>query len=218
MSRLYTGKYALRYNQRWRAYNERTLAEALTMIDLAALRTQATCTACPPRVLDVACGTGLLLKRLVELVPGIDIYGIDVSADMLLQARLALPKVSSTHFKQAQWGSGETVGLPYAPQTFDLITCTNTLHYLPDPIPALKGLHHLLAPTGSLVLEDYARRPLPFPWPLLEWLLRRIEGEYVRAYTLAEAQSLCVQAGFEVVASKAFVIDWLCHGWVLRLR
>ncbi len=218
MNRRYTGKYALRYNQRWRAYNERTLAEVLTMIDLAALRTHAASTGCQPRVLDVACGTGLLLKRLVELVPGIDIYGVDASADMLIQARLALPKVSSTHFQQAEWGSGETAGLPYAPQTFDLITCTNTLHYIPDPIPTLKGLRHLLVPTGSLVLEDYARRPPPFPWPLLEWLLRWIEGEYVRAYTLAEAQSLCVQAGFEVVASKAFVIDWLCHGWVLRLR
>ena len=218
MSRHYTGKSALHYNRRWRAYNERTLAEALTMIDLAALRIRAEHTGCRRRVLDVACGTGLLLKRLIELVPGIDIYGVDASADMLMQARLALPQVSSTHFQQARWGSGETAGLSYAPQTFELITCTNTLHYIADPIPALKGLHHLLVPTGSLVLEDYARRPPPFPWTLLEWLLRRIEGEYVRAYTLAEAQSLCVQAGFEVVASKAFVIDWLCHGWVLRLQ
>ena len=50
--------------------------------------------------------------------------------------------------------------------------------------------------------------------------LADVHHEYsmLRAYTLAEAQSLCVQAGFEVVASKAFVIDWLCHGWVLRLR
>ena len=69
-----------------------------------------------------------------------------------------------------------------------------------------------------MVLEDYARRPSPFPWTLMEWLLQKAEGAYVHAYTLSEAQSLCVQAGFEVVASKAFVIDWLCHGWVLRLR
>lgn len=218
MSRHYTGRYALRYNQRWRAYNARTLVEALTMIDLVSLRTHAERTGCRPRVLDVACGTGLLLKHLVELVPDIDIYGVDASADMLMQARLALPEVSSTHFLQALWGSGEIAGLPYPPQTFELITCTNALHYIPDPIPALKELHHLLVPAGSLVLEDYAWRPPPFPWKLLEWLLRRIEGEYVRAYTLAEAQSLCVQAGFEVVASKAFVIDWLCHGWVLRLQ
>src|SRR5438067_9447269 len=98
MGRLYTGEYALHYNQRWRTYNERTLAEVLTMIDLAALRTLVAYTECQPRMLDVACGTGLLLKRIVELVPGIDIYGVDASADMLMQARLALPKVSSTHF------------------------------------------------------------------------------------------------------------------------
>ncbi len=67
MSRRYTGKYAWRYNQRWRTYNERTLAEVLTMIDLAALRTHTACAGWQPRLLDVACGTGLLLKRLIGL-------------------------------------------------------------------------------------------------------------------------------------------------------
>jgi SAM-dependent methyltransferase len=218
MSRYYRGKHALHYNQRWRTYSERTLAEALAMIDLPALCTGGKRSGRRLRVLDVACGTGLLLKRLIELMPDIDVYGIDASADMLKQARLALPKVPSTHFKQAQWGSVETAGLPYAPETFDLITCTNALHYIPDPVVALRGLRHLLAPGGTAILEDYARRPPPFPWTLWEWLLRRIEGGYTRACTLAEAQSLCVQAGFEVVASKAFVIDWLWHGWALRLR
>ena len=37
----------------------------------------------PPRVLDVACGTGILLSQLLGLLPDLEAYGIDASADML---------------------------------------------------------------------------------------------------------------------------------------
>jgi ubiquinone/menaquinone biosynthesis C-methylase UbiE len=218
MSRYYRGKHTLHYNQRWHSYLERTLAETLSMLDLAALQTCLERTGHRPRVLDVACGTGLLLKRLIELIQHLEAYGVDASADMLMQARITLKEYPAVHLTQACWSGGETAGLPYAPETFDVITCMNTLHYIQDPVAALSGLKHLLIPEGSLILEDYARRSPPFPWPLIEWLLHKAEGTYQHAYTLSEAQSLSVQAGYEVMASKAFVIDWFWHGWVLRLR
>jgi ubiquinone/menaquinone biosynthesis C-methylase UbiE len=218
MSRFYTGKHALHYNQRWRNFIERTLTETLEMIDLSALRTYAEHSGHRLRVLDVACGTGLLLKRLVERIPQLEVYGVDASADMLRQAHAALKGFPAVYLTQAQWGPGETGGLPYASEMFDLITCTNTLHYLPDPVAALRGLRQLLLSEGFIVLEDYARRGPPFLWTIVERLLRLLEGGYEHAYTLSEAQSLCTQAGYEVVAGKAIVIDRLCHGWVLRLR
>ena len=110
---------------------------------------------------------------------------------------------------------GKTAGLPYPPQTFDLITCTNALHDIRDPLAFLSGVKGLLAPGGQLVTEDFARRQPAWLWAVFEWLARRVEEGHVRAYTLAEARSLCVQAGLHVVCEKAFPIDWLWHGWVL---
>src|SRR6266849_5434572 len=106
--------------------------------------------------------------------------------------------------------------LAYAPETFDVITCMNVLHDLSDPVAVLAGLRRLLAPEGQLVVEDFARRKFPFPWAVFEWLMRRIERGHVRAYTLEEAQSLCMQAGLRVADKTAFTIDWLWHGWTLR--
>ena len=57
------------------------------MIDMTALRSIHEQQGRSPRVLDVACGTGLLLKQLLAQVPGIEAYGLDASADMLAQAR-----------------------------------------------------------------------------------------------------------------------------------
>ena len=186
------------------------------MIDLDALRHVPERLKRPPRVLDVACGTGILLTMLTELIPDAEAHGVDASPDMLAQAHIALEGRQHVWLEQAEVGTGETAGLPYAPETFDLVICTNTLHDLANPVATLSGLGRLLAPGGQLVLEDFARRKPSFAWTVFEWFERRIEGGHGRAYTLAEVRSLCVQAGLRVACEQAFTVNWLWHGWALR--
>lgn len=216
MGNYYMGRRAQHYNTRWRGFNEKTLGEALATIDMAALRSISERPGRPPRVLDVACGTGILLQRLLAQLPGVEAYGVDASEDMLAQARIALQGLPRVHLQRTQIGPGATAGLPYAPETFNLITCTNALHDLSDAEAALSGLGRLLVPRGQLVVEDFARRAPPFPWAAFEWLLRRIERNPVHAYTLDEAQSLCERVGLQVASGKAFTIDWFWRGWVVR--
>src|SRR6266571_8273907 len=195
MSTYYRGRRARRYNARWRTFNERTLAETLAMIDVTALRGVSERLGRLPRLLDVACGTGILLRQLLDQVPDVEAYGVDASEDMLVQARATLKDRPHVHLELVQVGTGETAGLPFTQETFDLITCTNALHDMPQPVATLSGLRRLLAPSGQLVVEDFARREPVFFWSAFEWLLQRLEGSPVHAYTLAEAQSLCTQAG-----------------------
>jgi ubiquinone/menaquinone biosynthesis C-methylase UbiE len=215
MNSYYSGRRAGHYNTRWRTYTRRTLAEVLAMIDFAALRSVPERLGRPPGVLDVACGTGILLKELLERVPGITVYGVDASADMLAQARIALNGQPRVQLEQVEVGAGETANLPYARGSFDLITFTNALHDMPEPVGILEGLMRLLTPGGQLVVEDFARREPVFLWAAFEWLLQRLEGSRVHAFTLAEAQSLCQQAGLHVACGRSFTVDWLWHGWVL---
>lgn len=216
MSDYYTGWRAQYYNFIWHTYNKRTLKAAEAMIDLAALRAVPERLERHPRVLDVACGTGILLKWLLEQVPDLDAYGVDASTDMLARASVALKGCSHVHLERVELGSDETAGLPYKSGTFDLITFTNALHYLPDSVATLAGLGRLLAPAGQLVLEDYREREQSLILKVFRWLVRRVDPRHVRTYTLAEANSLCRQAGLSVVCEKTFVVDWLCDGWALR--
>ncbi len=216
MSRYYSGGRARRYNRRWRRYTEKTLAIATAMIDFPALQRVPEELRRPPRVLDVACGTGLLLRQLLERVPGMETHGVDASTDMLAQARETLKDQPHVRLVRVEVNGGGTTGLPYPPNTFDLITCTNALHDIRDPVAFLSDMRRLLAPGGQLVLEDFARRRPALLWRMFEWLLRRIEGRPVHAFTLAEAQALCVRADLHVVCRKAFSIDWFWHGWALR--
>lgn len=216
MGKYYTGRRAQHYNARWQTFNEKTLGEALAMIDMAALLGASRQPGRSPRVLDVGCGTGILLSRLLMQVPGVVAYGVDASEDMLAQARIALQGGPHVHLERMQVGEGPTADLPFPQENFDLITCTNVLHDLPQPAATLLGLRRLLTPRGQLVLEDFARRVRPFPWRAFEWLLSQIEGSPVHAYTLSEARSLCAQAGLDVAQWKAFEIDWLWRGWAVR--
>ena len=186
------------------------------MIDVAALRFVPVQLGRCPRVLDVACGTGILLRQLLALVPNVEAYGVDASADMLEQARMALKGQLHMHLERALVSTGETANLPYAPETFDLITCTNALHDMPEPVGTLAGLKRLLAPGGQLVVEDFAPREPRFFWAAFEWLLQSIERNNLHAYTLVEAQAFCQQAGLHVASEKMFTVDWLWHGWVVR--
>src|SRR6266702_3279366 len=195
MNSYYVGRRARHYNTRWRTFTTRTLIETRAMIDVDALRSVPERLGRLPRLLDVACGTGILLSRLLDRVPGAEAYGVDASEDMLAQARTALKDQPHVHLERVQVGEGPTAGLPFAQETFDLITCTNALHDMPEPLATLSGLRRLLSPGGQLVVEDFARREHSFPWAVFEWLLHQIEGSPVHAFTLAEAQSLCTQAG-----------------------
>jgi len=66
MSQYYTGRQARTYNTRLRMFTHRTLSESLAMVDEATLRSVKTREGRPPRVLDVACGTGRAAYRVFK--------------------------------------------------------------------------------------------------------------------------------------------------------
>jgi ubiquinone/menaquinone biosynthesis C-methylase UbiE len=212
----YSGKYARSYNQSWKVFSEKTLAATRSTIDFTRLRDAAQNH--PLRILDVACGTGLLLQSFASLFPDAELYGIDASQEMLDQACALLKDHPHAHFAVASLIGGKAAGLPYEAASFDLITSMNALHYFKDPVAILAGLAQLLTLPGQLVIEDYARRGFPFPWQMFEWLIKRVDPQHIQAYTMEEAQNLCQAAGLQVTLAKKFPIDLLWHGWAIQTR
>lgn len=216
MNSFYTGRHAQTYNRQWRTFTARTLDATWRMIDFTALERAAANDTRHLRVLDVACGTGTLLCRLAERLPNSELHGVDASPDMLEQARAALGSHGRVSLTTATLDSGATAGIPYAQGTFDLITFTNAMQYLPNPVATLAGLGRLLAPHGQLIVENFARRTAPFPWLAFEWLIKRIDPGHIRTYTLAEARTLCGEAGLRVLADETFTAYSLLQGWAVR--
>ncbi len=217
MRTYYTQKRAQRYNRTWRSFSEKTLIATISLLDITGLQQEVKARTRPIRILDVACGVGLLLSQLAHLLPGAELYGVDASEAMLTQAADLLGDDSHIHLVKAALADGETAGLPYTPAFFDLITCTNSLHYFADPLATLQGLRRLLVPEGEMVIEDYVLRGFPLPWRAFEWAIKLYDPQHIRLYTCSEAQMLCRKAQLQVVRSRAFPIDVFCEGWAMLL-
>jgi SAM-dependent methyltransferase len=94
------------------------------------------------RVLDVGCGSGLLLTELARL--GWETWGVepDERTASALRAHLGLPG------ERIVVATAETASLPAG--AFDLVTMSHVLEHLHDPLAALAGVHRWLRPGGRL--------------------------------------------------------------------
>ncbi|GAC1459546.1 MAG: methyltransferase domain-containing protein [Ktedonobacteraceae bacterium] len=214
MKSYYQSRHAQNYNRQWHTFTERTLAAVLPSIEKAVLSQQRDHQL---RILDVGCGTGSLLRRLADHFPDAELYGIDASEHMLEQAQHALVDTPQSHLAQVEIGSGKLVNLPFAPSSFDIITCTNTLHYFTDPVATLRELQERLVPLGQLVIEDYMLRSFPLPWNAFECVIKLYDPQHVRLYPPSSIQSISQQLGLQVLHAHTFPIDFFCRGWVVLL-
>src|SRR5947209_7773595 len=83
-----------------------------------------------PRVLDVGCGTGLLTARLSEEEGYPFVAGFDLSFGMLQQAR--------GRSRRPAWVQGDSLHLPFPDGRFDAVVSTESLHWYPDQLAALR--------------------------------------------------------------------------------
>ena len=102
------------------------------------------------RVLDLACGTGLVARDILERVgPSQPPLGFDRSAGMLQVARRLEPRID--------WRFGDAVSLPFADDSFDRVVCQFGLMFFSDRVRALREMRRVLKPGGRLVLSVWDR-------------------------------------------------------------
>lgn len=99
------------------------------------------------RILDCGIGNGNLSIALHGLLENqADFHGIDISADMIVQARSIMQHAGlRAHLKQA-----DVLSLPYDDQSFDVVMAAHVLEHLPDPQCALAEMVRVLKPSGMV--------------------------------------------------------------------
>jgi ubiquinone/menaquinone biosynthesis C-methylase UbiE len=101
------------------------------------------------KVLDVGCGTGNLLKHIIDSNIVCQLTGIDLSTEMINRAiNKCLTQPLSLNLVQADINQN----LPYREQTFSKLACVNALYTFTDPVTSLREMHRVLQPGGSIVV------------------------------------------------------------------
>jgi ubiquinone/menaquinone biosynthesis C-methylase UbiE len=151
-------------------------------------------------LLDLGCGPGRVLKRLVTLKPALAI-GIDVSHSFLQSAVQTAPAIR-----------GDVAELPFATGSFDFIYTRLVLRHVREPGQAVRESHRVLRSGGvfaSFEPDEVALEldPEPEGWPRLRQALtttalRRQADPFVGR----RLRRLYLQAGFTAVNST--VLPW----------
>jgi ubiquinone/menaquinone biosynthesis C-methylase UbiE len=153
------------------------------------------------RVLDVACGTGVVTRLAAERA-GNDgqVAGLDVNPAMLAVARSLTPSGTSM-----DWYETSAEAMPLADGAFDVVLCQMGLQFIANKHQALEEMRRVLRPGGRIVLN------LPGPAPAFfadfaQALARHIDPKAARfvqvvfsLHSEEELRSLMTAAGFKDV-------------------
>jgi len=152
---------------------------------------------------DLGCGPGHLAVKLAQQSPGLQVIGVDLSDEMLLQAKAYAQRAGVAN--RVSFRKGDAGQIPFPDGSLDLVVSTLSLHHWSDPAAVLNEIARVLRPGGSFLVFDL-RRDLPAPSWLLLWFathvvvpsaLRRVNeplGSRDAAYTPPEAAHLAAQS------------------------
>lgn len=181
-------KLAPAYDTRWDLYSRNSLGKLAEHLRLVG----------GEHMLDVACGTGRLAALLRRTHPSLRVTGVDISPDMLRVARQRLPQDERTTW---HLGTLETVEL--ARGSFDLVTCNNAFHLMPDQPGVLARMVHLARPGGAIAVVDWCRE---YPQiAALQLLAPLLDHQYRNILTGAQLGALLEGAGLDLECSARFM-------------
>jgi len=102
------------------------------------------------RILEIGCGEGWASRLLASLAPEGLVVGIDVSDEMIRNARA---KSTSHENLLFVWAGAEQI--PWQEHYFTRALCVESFYYFEEPERALREMHRVLAPGGTLWIVNH---------------------------------------------------------------
>ena len=131
------------------------------------------------KVLDIGCGSGLMLNALEEVG---QTFGMDMSDEAI--------SFSKEIFNGRVEKGALPDQLPYQENYFDLITALDVIEHIDNDVDSISAIRSLLVPGGKVVFT--------VPAYMFLWSAHDEMNEHKRRYTLPELNKKLVQAGFTV--------------------
>ena len=130
------------------------------------------------RVLDVACGAGLVTVPLAEA--GYEVEGVDLSPGSIEQARARLADGVSASFRV-----GDAYALDAADASFDAVLLLDMLEHVERPEAVLREAARVVRPGGAVVFHTFNQTPLAWLFAIHGFKLVTPGGpEHIHVYRL----------------------------------
>jgi ubiquinone/menaquinone biosynthesis C-methylase UbiE len=155
-------------------------------------------------LLDVACGTGRLLRDIRLAFPALQLAGLDLSRPYLAEAERHLGGL-----RPVTWIAANAEAIPLSDASQDIVTSVFLFHELPPEVRrrVAAEMARVLKPGGMLVLVDSLQMGDRPEWDgLIEAFPHRFHEPYYRHYAIDDLDRLLDAAGLAAVeTSQAFL-------------
>ena len=144
------------------------------------------------QILDVGCGNGRLMFTLAGFLPKCEFYAIDSSISAIKKC------IRKNKNDLIKFSLAAAEKLPFGDEYFDIITCTNTFHLLPQRVRAIDEMHRVLKPGGKMFLlegiyrNDYKQK--------FDKILR--QTKFIRPQKKFLLQSAILNKSYLVIATR----------------
>ena len=163
------------------------------------------------RVVDVACGTGIVTRLAAEQIGANGIVaGVDINPAMLAVAR-SVPSAGAA----IEWHEANAESLPLTDGSFDVVLSSLGLQFVADKGAALREMRRVLVADGRLAIATVGPTP-PLFATLEQGLARHVKPEvagFIRAvfslYEPQELEQLMTGAGFRDVDVRSKAVSVL---------
>ncbi len=195
---------APRYHKRWASSNQGPFQSTKKLVELVNVKKG-------NKILDVACGTGVVTKKLGEKVGKIGyVIGADTSVTAIKIAKKWNDKSSNLLFVNAD---AENFSFK---EKFDIITCQYALFFFPNAVKALKNMRKYLDESGTLGISVHGHKDrVPFFGNILDAVTQFIP-DYIppgtpsldRYGTKKSLRDEVKKVGFSKISVKDFVFKY----------
>jgi len=151
------------------------------------------------RILDLACGPGIVAEALAPLAS--QIIGVDATPEMvrLAKARFARAGLGNGRFHLALAES-----LPFGAGKFHDVVTRLSFHHFPDVAAVLSEVKRVLCPRGRLIVADIMSSGDPGEAALHNAIEQLRDPTHVRMLKRPEFREMLRSAGFEPITEEAW--------------
>ena len=123
------------------------------------------------RVLDVACGTGIVARNAAKVVgESGKVVGVDINPGML--------EVAGSRDSSILWQQANATDLPFSDGDFDVVLCQQGLQFVPDRLAVVKEMYRVLAQGGRVAIATWlSLQHSPGHYAIAKGLARHVSGE-----------------------------------------
>ena len=147
----------------------------------------------PESILELGCGGGKNVRRLLERFPDTVVTGLDYSDVSVEETRKANRKAIDAG--RCQVIQGDVSDLPFPDESFDFATAFETIYFWPGPVDSFRQVQRVLKPGGRFMIvnESDGQNPQDEKW------VSMIDG--MRVYTKDDLRTALMEAGFTSIVT-----------------